>query len=123
MSLSDIKALRLARQKPSGVIAVVMGQIPKTLRAEPLLIEVLDNCQTTLEDFRPLIGVWVSVYKIKGSNGSSATLLEALQKAGAKLFGIVEDKKVICLAKFDKKEDQRRAEWQMLKEWEMFCNS
>lgn len=122
MSLADIRTMRLARQKPSGVVTVVIGEIPKAHRADQLMVEVLPGSNPALLDWRPLFGVWVSVIHIAGDWNLTDQAVEAVSKAGAKLFGFARAGCFFPLANFDNPEDTRKATWLLRQEWEALCN-
>lgn len=122
MSLDHILAMRRARQKPSGVVSVVVGNIPKKFHDDPLMVEIKPGVNPSLVDFRPLVGVWVSIHLVEGTLLALDQAVEALSKAGAKLFGVVCNSHANTLCIFEKPEDQKRAAYVLRAEWESLCN-
>ena len=122
MSLSDIRMMRMARHKPSGVVSVVIGTVPKAYREDPLMVEIAPGSNPILMDWRPLVGVWVQVLHLTGGWGITDQVIEAIDKAGGKLFGFARAGCFHPLALFDDPEDSRRAAVLMQNEWESICS-
>jgi hypothetical protein len=122
MSLHDILLLRKSRQKPSGVVSVVIGKIPQIHRSEPFTVEVAPGSNPALMDWRPLVGVWVSIIHVDGDWHLMDQTVEALTKAGAKLIGFVMAGRAHLLANFDDLKDEYRAKELLVNEWEAMCS-
>lgn len=122
MSLHDILALRKAGKKPSGVVSVVIGKIPQIHRGELLTVEVAPGSNPALMDWRPLVGVWVSVIHVDGDWHLMDQTVEALTKAGAKLIGFARAGSAHLLANFDASKDEFRTKELLVNEWEAMCS-
>jgi len=121
MSLLDIRAMRLSRVKPSGVVTIVVGELPKTYRGDPTAIELKPGCQPQLMDWRPLVGVWVALYHVKTDWVVMDAAVKALTDAGAKLFGIAHDGVGYPLANFADEETKNKAARNLRRELEALC--
>ena len=121
MNLQDIREMRMRRVKPSGVIALVVGSVPAWHRSNLDVIQVLPGSQPQLIDWRPLVGIWVAVYETTKDAATVVALGDALDKAGAKLFGIVLDGVAHALAKFPDEQSKQRAEFLMADTWSDLC--
>jgi hypothetical protein len=121
MNLQDIRELRMQRVKPSGVIALVVGKVPAWHRSHLDVIQVLPGSQPQLSDWRPLVGLWVAVYETTKDAATMAALGDALDKAGAKLFGVVLNGVAHALAKFPDEQSKQQAEFLMADTWSDLC--
>ena len=120
MSLQDIRAMRLAGQKPQGVVAVVVGEVNPLFAGDPLIVQVRAHEQPEFADWRPLVGCWVAVYN-QGRNWPLMDgVINGLTAAGAKLYGFAHDGKGYCLAKTDPETDKKAAAC-LRGEWELIC--
>ncbi|MES1979576.1 MAG: hypothetical protein V4451_16155 [Pseudomonadota bacterium] len=120
MSLQDIRAMRLAGQKPQGVIAVVVGQVNPLFIGDPLIVQVRAHDQPTFTDWRPLVGCWVAVYNAARTFTQMDAVMEALEKAGAKFYGFAHEGKGYCLANTDPITEKKAAAC-LRQEWELIC--
>jgi hypothetical protein len=122
MSIDHIRDMRRARQKPSGVVTVVVGNLPNKFRNEPLMVEIKPGTNPALMDLRPLVGTWVAPIQIEGQQAALDQAVEALLKAGAKLFGFVSNGKAQTLCSFDDSYDQQKAKYVLYREWSALCS-
>jgi len=121
MSLQDIRAMRIARTKPSGVVAVVVGELPKAYRGAQAAIELKPGCQPQLMDWRPLVGVWVALYHVKTDWPVMDAAVKALDAAGAKLLGFAQNGEGYPLATFENDTDKNKAAQFLRRELEALC--
>lgn len=121
MSLHDIRAMRLARSKPSGIVAVVVGELPMAYRGDQTVIELKPGCQPRLMDWRPLVGVWVALYHVKTDWPVMDAAVKALTDAGAKLFGVAHKGEGYPLATFENDDDKNKAARFLRRELEALC--
>jgi hypothetical protein len=122
MSLDHIRDMRIARKKPSGIVTVVIGSLPKKFRTDPLMVEIKAGVNPSLLDLRPLVGVWVAAILIEGQQAALDQAIEALAKAGAKLFGFACEGKAETLCSFDDSYDQQKAKSVLYREWGALCS-
>lgn len=122
MTIEDIRTMRLARQKPAGVVTVVLGHIPKKLRSDALMVEIQPGANPSLMDLRPLVGVWVATIQIEGQEDALDQAVEALLKVGAKLFGFVREGKAETLCLFSDPHDKHKAQYALYNEWRNLCS-
>ncbi len=121
MSLQDIRAMRIAGQKPQGVVTVVIGELPKAFRGDALVIQVKPSDQPAFSDWRPLVGCWVAVYNVARNWPQMDSVIEALDKAGAKLYGFVHEGVGYPLAIADTPKTEQRAAACLRGQWELLC--
>lgn len=120
MSLQDIRAMRMKRLKPSGYVSVVFGQAPRHL-CDELLIEVLPGTQPELNDWRPLIGLWVAFFHKEVNRDLILRTVSAIDGAGAKLFGFAENGVGYPLGLFENPAAEQQAAYLLSREWETLC--
>ncbi len=120
MSLQDIRTMRLNRQKPSGIVSVVIGAVPKHLR-DMFDIELAPGCQPGLMDWRPLVGLWVAVYQVEKHWPTMDAAVLALLDAKAKLFGVATDGEAYPMGLFKSPDDEYKAAYLMRSQLEALC--
>ena len=122
MSLKNILDMRLSGKKPGGVVAVVIGDIPKAYKADPLVLQVKPNDLPAFTDWRPLVGCWVAVYNKTDSLDLMDKVMFSLFDAGVKMFGFVNEGIAYPLtlpsAEYDKK-----VKFNLQSQWEQLCRS
>lgn len=91
MSLDSIRKLRLAGQKPSGVVTVLLGQRPRWFADDATSVIVRPVDDPRLMDWRPLVGLWVAVFVAGTQPDRFLALLQALEAAGVKFFGAADE--------------------------------
>lgn len=121
MSLQAILDMRLQRQKPSGVVNVIVGRAPKFCRANADVIELPRGCQPGLMDWRPVVGLWVSFYLVDEDWIVMDAAVKAADEAGAKLLGFAARGKAYPLAKFSDTETEQKVTRLMCRELEAMC--
>lgn len=122
MSLAAIRELRMARQKPSAVLSVVIGEAPKSWKDDPSLIELRAGCEPRLMDWRPVVGLWAAFYLIRPDWTLLDGAVECCEKAGAKIFGFVHAGKAHPLiALTDDPTLQQQAAASLRNTWETLC--
>jgi hypothetical protein len=121
MSLQDIRAMRLAGQKPQGVVAVVVGEVNPLFAGDPLIVQVRAHEQPAFADWRPLVGCWVAVYHQGRNWHLMDAVIDALTNAGAKLYGFAHEGVGYPLALIEDPQIERRAAASLRGEWELIC--
>lgn len=121
MSLLKIREMRLAGRKPQGIVTIIIGPAPKCCSGDSLVIEVKASAQPAFMDWRPLVGCWVAIYNLAGAEPLMTACVDALDKAGAKLFGFVHQGVGHPLAIFEKPEQKQKAAYFMCRQWEWLC--
>ena len=87
MSLSAIRELRMQGQRPSAVVTVLIGPVPRWKTEQEALVVIPAGVEPGLMDFRPLVGLWVALVLIGDDYELAGKTLDALKGCGAKLFG------------------------------------
>lgn len=123
MSLQAIREMRLQRQKPNGVVNVIVGKAPKFCRADPDLIELPRGSQPGLMDWRPVVGLWVSFYLVEEDWTVMDAAVKAADAAGAKLFGFACREDAFPLCTFADPETEKKAERSLRRYLELMCKS
>ena len=95
MSLELIRALRMNRQKPDGVVSVVVADKPLPVPDSASVVVIRSTDQPQFMDFRPLVGVWVAVYSRNADAAHVMRLMDALHAAKVKFFGVVNEEFVL----------------------------
>jgi hypothetical protein len=91
MSLDSIRALRLQRQKPSGVVSIVFSDKPLLVEDSPALVVIRCTDEPQFMDLRPLVGLWVALYSREASITQMLRAVDALQAVKCKFFGVVTE--------------------------------
>lgn len=99
MSLELIRALRLQRQKPAGVVSIVLTDKPLAMDDSPALVVIKPTDEPQFMDLRPLVGLSVAVYARGASPYQFLRLLDALEALKCKFFGAVTEDFVLPMLK------------------------
>lgn len=86
MSLQAIRRVRELGGKP-GMVAILVGNRPDWVEDGPSVVHVNERSEVRGLDWLPLVGVWVTVYWLSGSKQRALDVVDALEQAGAKVFG------------------------------------
>lgn len=120
MSLQNISDMRLQRVRPSGMVSVVIGEVPAALKS-PLVIELKPGSQPQFLDWRPVVGLWVAFFNKAEDWAVMDRAVEAAEKAGAKLLGFAYRNAAYTLATFQNKDDEAKATGLLRREMEALC--
>lgn len=88
MSLETLANLRRMRMRPQFA-HVVIGDPPDWFGDDPREIVIRPNDKPGFIDFRPLVGIPVNVVELRRDDALFASVIEALQDAGAHIDGLV----------------------------------
>lgn len=118
MSLQALREVRLSRRKP-GVVLVVIGAERDLPMDEFSVVTVREGDEPRRMDWRPMLGVLAVVLTVRPLPHLTIAVLDALQAAGAKLFGAASD-----LGTFPLLQDADESHDRLLRRaWELACQS
>jgi hypothetical protein len=118
MSLEAVRKMRRAGHKPQ-VVMVVVGQPSDLIQDDAGIVIVRPTDSPAAMDWRPLIGVVVAVYTLSPLPHLTIAVLDALQAAGAKLFGAADRSGVYALLEGADEQHERLLRRSM----ELLCQS
>lgn len=95
MSLDSIRALRLQRQKPAGVVSIVFSDKRLPVEDSPALVVIRSTDEPQFMDLRPLVGLWVALYSRDANENQMLRTLDALQAVKCRFFGAVTERFVL----------------------------
>jgi hypothetical protein len=117
MSLRLLRDVRMSRLKP-GVVMVVLADLPAWLDDEdPRTIIVRPQAEPEHMDWRPMLGLPAAVFCRDECLHHMLTVLDALQHAGAKLFGAAASYGIFPLLVGADEEHERL----LRRGWEALC--
>lgn len=116
MSLQALREVRLNRRKP-GVVLVVIGADAEPPMDGFSVVLVREDDDLRHMDWRPMLGVLAVVLTVKPLPHLTIAVLDALQAAGAKLFGAASDLGTFAL-QADADESHERL---LRRAWELAC--
>ena len=122
MTLQAIRDMRLTGKKPTDVVLVVIGKLPKSFQGDPVILQILPGDTPALTDWRPLVGCWVSVYNVANDLPLMGRVMDALFAAGVKMFGFVHDGVAYPLTK-PSAETDKEVSASLKKMWVQLCKS
>lgn len=99
MSLELLRALRMQRQKPAGVVSIILTNKPLSVDDSPALVVIKPTDEPQFMDLRPLVGLAVAVYSRDASPDQFLRLLDALEALKCKFFGAVTEDFVLPMLK------------------------
>lgn len=91
MSLDSIRALRMNRQKPAGVVSIVFTDKPLPVDDSEGLMVIRSMDEPQFMDLRPLVGLWVALYGHDADSVQMLRTVDALQALKCKFFGAVTE--------------------------------
>jgi hypothetical protein len=86
MSLQALSELRRNRQRPAGIVKVVVGK-PPHLDDRVAVIVVTPTDRPAFMDWRPLVGLPIALFTADGHEVLGTQTLDALQAASVHLVG------------------------------------
>ena len=117
MSLDAIRTMRRAGQKPA-VVMVVIGERPSLVDDDAGVVFIRPGDQPAGMDWRPLVGVLVAVFTLQPLPALTIAVLDALQAAGARLFGAADTTGVYAVV-----DETGAGERLMQRSWRLLCQS
>lgn len=90
MSLQSLRSLRLSGQKPVSIISIVVGE-RSGVEDSPSMVLIRPSDEPKLMDLRPLVGLWVAIYSKNADHNHLARLVDALESAKCRFFGVVTE--------------------------------
>lgn len=117
MTLSLLREVRHARLKP-GIVMVVLADLPRWFdETDPRTIVVRPADDIARMDWRPTLNLLTAVFCRDPNLSRFLAVLDALQKAGATLFGAATEFGIFPLLT-DATEDHERL---LRRGWEALC--
>lgn len=95
MSLDSIRALRMQRKKPAGVVSIVFSDKPMLVDDSPTLVVIRCTDEPQFMDLRPLVGLWVALYSRDSDSVQMLRTVDALHALKCKFFGAVTESFVL----------------------------
>jgi len=92
MSLQALRDFRMTGKRPAAPVILIVGAKPKWLADSHATVLIGDQCRPEELDLRPLVGLWVAVVMTKPLHDLTTRLLTAMQRAGAKAYGLVTER-------------------------------
>jgi hypothetical protein len=112
MSLQALASLRRERQRPSGVVMVVVGKAPN-LDDRPDVVVITPADKPSFLDWRPIVGLPIALFTVDGHEALGTQTLDALQAANAQLVASVWRETTLTLEEAHKPVLHRM--------WELLC--
>lgn len=69
------------------MVAVLVGDMPHWVHDDPGIVHIFPRADIRSLDWVPLVGVWVTVFWLSGPKERALAVVDALEQAGAKVFG------------------------------------